>query len=98
MYSNPLRAAAAADLLPEVPATALGADATLLRSSSYFDVTMNPNGRQPALAKYRDALTIGVLTDPLKAQGWSQFGEAFQNRKTNAFFRYRDIQKVGGSA
>jgi len=88
---NPVRPGVVADLIGRLPAsTPLPAvDATLLRSKT---PTAGVPGEhpQPALAPF-------ALPRVLNESNLDRRTYALQNRQTNAYFRYRDLMKLGNS-
>ncbi len=88
MYPNPLRAGVAADLvLGDVTRPAV--DATMLRSAYPIAGAGVPvTGRQPVLGS--------VPAEVSQFQN-SRNVDILQNRKTSAYFRYKDLIKMGNS-
>lgn len=87
-YPNPFRAGTTADLLAQMPGTPVfpAVDATLLRSIETTGIT----GRQPVLGNYLMPSSFPEVTG-------QQLAFTLQNRKTNPYFRYKDLMKLGNS-
>ena len=87
-YPNPLRDGTTGDLMSRLPGTGtqLAIDATMLRSGA----PRLTGGLQPALGTY--ALQASEERNRFQLQAF-----AIQNRKTNAYFRFKDLMKLGNS-
>ena len=88
-YPNPLRSGTTADLMARLPGTPVvpAVDATLLRSA---ETNSGITGRQPVLGNYLMPNNFAGITG-------QQTAFTLQNRKTNAYFRYKDLMKLGNS-
>ena len=103
-YPNPLRAGTTADLMPRLPGSSttsvnFAIDGTMLRSTLFqtdgrlapaaAQVPRQTGLQQPALGGYN------LAADQRQNDQVAAF--AMQNRKNNAYFRYKDLMKLGNS-
>lgn len=89
---NPLRSAVAADLIGQFTPPRQAVDATLLRSKS----PVSPPGA-PIAAGETPQPALAPFQKPAKANEVESQNLALQNPRRNAYFRYRDLMKIGNS-